>query len=40
MEKLGIHRRMVEVVIRCVCIVTYSIQINGKPKGRIIPSRG
>ena len=40
MEKLGIHRRMVEVVMRCVCTVTYSIRINGQPKGRIIPSRG
>ena len=40
MEKLGIHRRMVEVVMRCVCTVSYSVRINGKPKGRIIPSGG
>ena len=31
MEKLGNHRRMVEVVMRCVCTVTYSVWINGKP---------
>ena len=31
MKKLGIHRRMVEVVMRCVCTVTYSMWINGKP---------
>ena len=40
MEKLGIHRRMVEVVMRCVCTVTYSVRNNGKPIGRITPSRG
>ena len=26
--------------MRCVCIVTYSIRINGKPRGHIIPTRG
>ena len=39
MQKMVSHRRMVEVVMRCVCTVTYSIQINGKPRGHIIPSR-
>ena len=40
MEKLGIHRRMVEIIMRCFSNVTYSIGINGQPKGCIIPSRG
>ena len=40
MEKLGIHRRMVEVVMRCVFTVSYSVRINGKPKRRIIPFGG
>ena len=40
MEKLGIHRRMVEIIMRCFSTVTYSIGINGQPKGCIIPSRG
>ena len=40
MEKLGIHRRMVEIVMRRVYTITYSVQINGKPRGRIIPTRG
>ena len=40
MEKLDIHWRMVEVVMRCVCTITYSVRTNGQPKGRIIPSRG
>ena len=26
--------------MRCVTIVSYSIKINGKPRGCIIPSRG
>ena len=40
MEMLGIHRRMVEIIMRCVSIVTYSVRINWQPKGCIIPSRG
>ena len=35
MEKLDIHWRMVEVVMRCVCTITYSVRTNGQPKGRI-----
>ena len=38
MEKLGIHRRMVEIIMRCVSTVTYFFWINGQHKGRIIPS--
>ena len=26
--------------MRCVSTATYSVRINGLPKGRIIPSRG
>ena len=26
--------------MRCVCTITYSVPINGKPRGHIIPSRG
>ena len=40
MEKLGIHRRMVEIIMRYVSTVTYSVRINWQPKGFIIPSRG
>ena len=40
MLQLGIHRSLVEIVMRCVCIVTYSIRINGKPRGHIIPIKG
>ena len=40
MEMLGIHRRMVEIIMRCVSTVTYSVRINWQPKGCIIPSRG
>ena len=40
MENLDIHWRMVEVVMRCICTITYSVWINEQPKGRIIPFRG
>ena len=40
MEKLGFKERWRELVMRCVRSVTYSIKINGNPRGHIIPSRG
>ena len=40
MEKLGFDERWRGLVMRCVRTVTYSIKINGSPKGHIIPSRG
>ena len=40
MEKLGFEERWRELVMRCVRSVTYSIKINGNPRGHIIPSKG
>lgn len=40
MEKLGFDVKWRELVMKCVTSVTYSIRINGKPKGHIVPSRG
>ncbi|KAK9984473.1 hypothetical protein SO802_033998 [Lithocarpus litseifolius] len=40
MEKLGFAERWREQIMRCVRSVTYSIKINGSPRGHIIPSRG
>ena len=40
MEKLGFDERWRVLVMRCVRSVTYSIKINGSPRGHIIPSRG
>ena len=40
MEKLGFADRMRDLIMRCVSTVTYSIKINGTPRGCIIPSKG
>ena len=40
MEKLGFEEKWRNLVMRCVSSVTYSIRINGKPRGRIVPTRG
>ena len=40
MGKMGVHHKMIEVIMRCISIVTYSICINGQTRGRIVPSRG
>ena len=40
MRKMGVHQKMVEVIMRCITTVTYSIRINGQTRGRIVPSRG
>lgn len=40
MKKLGFAERWVNILMRCVRLVSYSILINGQPYGRILPSRG
>ena len=40
MLRLGFHRELVDTVMSCVSFVVYSVYINGKPRDRIIPSRG
>ena len=40
MEKLGFVDRIRDLIMRCVSTVTYSVKINGVPRGHIIPSRG
>ena len=40
MEKLGFANRIRDLIMRCVSTVTYSVKINGVPRGHIIPSRG
>ena len=40
MYKMGFHESWVKLVMRCVSTVTYSIKINGRPRGHIIPFRG
>ena len=40
MRKLGFAKRWIKLIMRCVTMVTYSVLINGEPRGRISPSRG
>jgi len=39
-RKLGFAERWIKFLMMCVRTVTYSILINGRPYGRIVPSRG
>ena len=40
MEKMGFNRRWVNLISECISTITYSILVNGEPKGNIVPSRG
>ncbi len=40
MLKMGFHTRWVSIVMECVRTVSYSVLINGDPKGFFNPSRG
>ena len=40
MAKLGFGEKWRNLIVKCVTSVSYSVKINGKPKGKIIPSRG
>ena len=40
MKKIGFHDKWISLMMMCVTIVSYSVLINGEPKGRITPSRG
>ena len=40
MEKLGFCDRCVSLVLDCITMVSYSILVNGEPKGDIRPLRG
>ena len=40
MKKLGFNDQWVKLLMVCVTIVSYSLLVNGEPKGLIHPSRG
>ena len=40
MEKLGFADRIRDLIMRCVSMVSYSVKINGVPRGHIISSTG
>lgn len=40
MERMGFTIRWIDVVIECISTASFSVLINGKPKGIIRPQRG
>ena len=40
MRKMGFHERWSSLIMMCVTTVSYSMLINGEPKGKIILLRG
>ena len=40
MAKLGFGEKWRKLIMKCVTLVSYLVKINGKPRGKIIPSRG
>ena len=38
--KMGFQDSWVALIMECICTLSYSILVNGKPKGLISPSRG
>lgn len=40
MLKMGFNNRWVGLIMTCIKIVTYSVMVNGEPKGLINPMRG
>ena len=40
MEKMGFGEKWVKLIMECISTVSYSILVNGEPKGDIKPFRG
>ena len=40
MKKMGFSSKWIELIMECVCTVSYVIIVNGQPVGNIRPSRG
>ena len=40
MRRMGFQDRWISLMMMCVSTVTYSVLINGEPRGTIIPTRG
>ena len=38
--KLGFQESWVDLIMECITTISYSILMNGEPKGMITPSRG
>ena len=40
MKKMEFAQRWINLIMMCVCMVTFSVVVNGLPTGQILPSRG
>ena len=40
MRKLGFHERWIDLIMRCITAISYSVLINVVAHGNIVPSRG
>lgn len=40
MSKMGLGRKLVNLIMYCVKSVSYAVLINGEPLGNVLPSRG
>ena len=40
MEKMGFDLKWIGWIMECVKSMSYSILVNGEPKGHIVPTRG
>lgn len=40
LETMGLKTNMIKLIMGCVSSTTFSILINGSPKGHLVPSRG
>lgn len=40
MRKMGFHEKWISLMMMCVTSMSYSVLINGEPKGTIRPLRG
>ena len=40
MEMMGFHSRWIRLILECIISVSFSILVNGGPRGHTIPSRG
>ena len=40
MRKMGFQEKWISLMMMCVTTISYSVLINGEPKGRIVPTRG
>ena len=40
MRRMGFRERWISLMMMCVTTISFSVLINGQPKGRIVPTRG